>query len=1106
MVELKQLFRNYVDSETKSQLDSAISLSDPSVLYDFYIDYNKLDKDFKQELLKYGDFNPINKIFTEVIRSKIAELDAHLFEKIKNMNIKARFSNFMYNKHKNDFSSLIPIKSISSAKMGSFVYFKGVIRNIIINKSSITKLNFHCMNCGADSILDFNDMRSNFSSRTCLACQQETLEVNPIIGGAGDYQTLVVEELNNESNSSQINVIIDGDLINKFELGDNVIITGNIRLDVFQDEVINQFKKQMNDHQVYKHLSSFGGSMNGIDTDWFVEANFVEHISDTNIMFDTITKEDIKQIKAMSTDHHLMEKLIASFAPDIFGYDIVKEALIYQLVGGMGRSRKPTLDKRGEIHIFLLGDPSCLVEGTKVLLADGTQKNIESLGTDHLQPIDIDIIINSRGDIGKAKIFHKFEKQKTIEIITETGKSIEGTYNHPLMTIDNGWKRLDQLKISDELQVIDQEFNYNRVKDKIIKTNFMVNNGKYGPKYSGKVPEYYDDDLLAFIGYILGDGYITNTRVYYSIQENELEDLRDELNDISYRLFGIKPLCVIRKNNYPRTFNGIDIVSKNPGYYFNINSMNVISWLNFIKNKSKDRFIPDFIFTMSNRQISIFLKWLFSADGCVFGIGERGKNSISLKSSSIRLVRDVQQLLLRFNISSRILPSDNNSYNLMIRKYEDFIKFNQYIGFVIKRKQECLKNLVEISINKRKRRKVNYEKIVSIEYKDELKNVYDVEVPEGHSFIANGIVSHNTAKTDLMLWALDIAHKKQFAYGGNMSKVGLTGGNEQTAGGKWVLTAGAASLADMGLLGIDEMNDTPSEVLSALKEIMEKQTSTTVKIRMGSNHTRVSVIGSANPPKGNRYDKKKSFFENLGINLSLFTRFDYVALFRDIPNPEIDGKVVDKIIDSYNEVNQAPYTKEMVAKYIYYMRNQRTFPILSKAASDRVHAYYVKIRTLDMNENIQNLEEQENVSITARQLQSLLRFGFASAILWGKSEVDEDDIRAGERIVNDMLNKIGIDPETGKVDASILMGSKSSKQMNRESVFRELLDNMSVGYDNRIEYDQFFDELRKQPHWKPEEIDDEKVHKYIEKCERQHIIMIVDRKISVTNYVSRQDR
>ena len=146
----------------------------------------------------------------------------------------------------------------------------------------------------------------------------------------------------------------------------------------------------------------------------------------------------------------------------------------------------------------------------------------------------------------------------------------------------------------------------------------------------------------------------------------------------------------------------------------------------FIKNKSNKRFIPDFIFELSNRQIGIFLRWLYTADGCVFGNGERGKNSISFSSTSIKLIRDIQQLLLRFNISSRILNC-KSTYNLVIRKYEDFPKFKEFIGFEIKKKQDYLNKLVEISYQKKKkRRKLDYEKITSIEYKSDLQDVNDI--------------------------------------------------------------------------------------------------------------------------------------------------------------------------------------------------------------------------------------------------------------------------------------------------------------------------------------------------------------------------------------------
>ena len=52
----------------------------------------------------------------------------------------------------------------------------------------------------------------------------------------------------------QVNVMVDGDLVNKFNLGDTVIVTGNMRLDVYNDIVINQFKKKTNDASVYERL------------------------------------------------------------------------------------------------------------------------------------------------------------------------------------------------------------------------------------------------------------------------------------------------------------------------------------------------------------------------------------------------------------------------------------------------------------------------------------------------------------------------------------------------------------------------------------------------------------------------------------------------------------------------------------------------------------------------------------------------------------------------------------------------------------------------------------------------------------------------------------
>jgi replicative DNA helicase Mcm len=327
----------------------------------------------------------------------------------------------------------------------------------------------------------------------------------------------------------------------------------------------------------------------------------------------------------------------------------------------------------------------------------------------------------------------------------------------------------------------------------------------------------------------------------------------------------------------------------------------------------------------------------------------------------------------------------------------------------------------------------------------------------------------------------------------------LTGGAEKV-GDKWTLTAGLASVTDMGLLGIDEMNDIPDETLNALKEIMEKQTSTIGKIRAGSFNSRVSVLGSANPPKGSRYNKYKSFFENLGINISLFTRFDFVGLFRDIPNPEKDAMIVDKIINSYEKLNVAPITRDMLAKYIYFMKNQPLIPKLSNEAKNAIHAFYIKIRTLDMNENIKKIDEQEQVSMTTRQIQSIIRFAYARARLLNKKEVDTSDIDAAIRIITFMLNSIGIDPETGKVDIGMLLGTESKTTMSRDATFFKLLERMARSFSNKTPYDQFIDELRKQDKWKPEEMDQKKLDNQIEKYKNQQNIIVANDYIHLVNF------
>jgi replicative DNA helicase Mcm len=68
------------------------------------------------------------------------------------------------------------------------------------------------------------------------------------------------------------------------------------------------------------------------------------------------TKEEEEKILALGRDPQVHKKLVSSIAPSIFGYQHIKEAILYLLCGGVSRSL-PDMTVRGEMNTLLIGDP-----------------------------------------------------------------------------------------------------------------------------------------------------------------------------------------------------------------------------------------------------------------------------------------------------------------------------------------------------------------------------------------------------------------------------------------------------------------------------------------------------------------------------------------------------------------------------------------------------------------------------------------------------------------------------------------------------------------------------------------------------------------------------
>jgi len=68
------------------------------------------------------------------------------------------------------------------------------------------------------------------------------------------------------------------------------------------------------------------------------------------------TPEEEEKIQALSKDPWVHRKIIQSIAPSIFGYEHIKEAIMYLLFGGVSKSL-PDVNIRGELNALLIGDP-----------------------------------------------------------------------------------------------------------------------------------------------------------------------------------------------------------------------------------------------------------------------------------------------------------------------------------------------------------------------------------------------------------------------------------------------------------------------------------------------------------------------------------------------------------------------------------------------------------------------------------------------------------------------------------------------------------------------------------------------------------------------------
>ncbi|KAE8009362.1 hypothetical protein FH972_005802 [Carpinus fangiana] len=94
----------------------------------------------------------------------------------------------------------------------------------------------------------------------------------------------------------------------------------------------------------------------GLVADTYLEAMSITHFKKKYEDYELRGDEE-EQIARLAEDGDIYNKLSRSLAPEIFGHEDIKKALLLLLVGAPHRKLKDGMKIRGDLHICLMGDP-----------------------------------------------------------------------------------------------------------------------------------------------------------------------------------------------------------------------------------------------------------------------------------------------------------------------------------------------------------------------------------------------------------------------------------------------------------------------------------------------------------------------------------------------------------------------------------------------------------------------------------------------------------------------------------------------------------------------------------------------------------------------------
>jgi len=237
------------------------------------------------------------------------------------------------------FPETRPLRSVGADDIGGLIQIEGILVRATSVKPLLVNAAFKCRRC--DTIVKV--------SQAGIFVQRPMECTNPSCGkGPLDFQESESDFINSQEIRIQerpedlppgqlpraVDIKLVEDLVDVARPGDRISVSGVVR--ALQEAIRGRGR-----------LRTF---------DLYIEANNVE-VSGKEPEIVQITPEEERQILELAQDPFIHRKIIQSIASSIYGYDDLKESIMYLLFSGVPLTLPDGITIRGDINVLLIGDP-----------------------------------------------------------------------------------------------------------------------------------------------------------------------------------------------------------------------------------------------------------------------------------------------------------------------------------------------------------------------------------------------------------------------------------------------------------------------------------------------------------------------------------------------------------------------------------------------------------------------------------------------------------------------------------------------------------------------------------------------------------------------------